>query len=146
MHIKKLEQYLLVVLNAFLGVTAIAGGIGLLSGAIAPGPELLQGSPFTNYTVPGLALLVLVGGSALAATVLMWRRHSNGLLASACAGAMIVGFEIVEVLVIGSPPGLARNLQLFYFGLGLLIVVPAIGLWISEHGVSLRAASIRAGS
>jgi hypothetical protein len=106
-----------------------------LTGTIAPGLDLLQGSPFTSYTIPGLALLVLVGGSALTATVMLLRRHPFGTLASAVAGVMIMGFEVVEVLVIGSEPGVARNLQLFYFSLGLLIVVLAAARWVSEHGV-----------
>jgi hypothetical protein len=131
----------LMILDAFLAVTAVAGGLGLLTGAISPGLELLEGSPFRSYTVPGLSLLVIVGGSALAATGLLQRRQPLGTLASAVAGMMIMGFEIVEVLVIGSEPGVARNLQVFYFSLGLLITSLASALWVTEHGV--RFAGVR---
>jgi hypothetical protein len=131
---------ILIVLDAFLALTAVAGGIGLLTGMIAPGGELLQGSPFASYTIPGLALLILVGGSALVATGLLLWRHPYGVPASALAGAMIMGFEIVEVLVIGSDPGIARNLQLFYFGFGLLIAVLAAAIWVSEHGLRFGGA------
>jgi hypothetical protein len=44
----------------------------------------------------------------------------------------------VEVLVIGSEPGLARNLQVFYFTLGLVIAILAAALWAIEHRVGLR--------
>jgi hypothetical protein len=44
----------------------------------------------------------------------------------------------VEVLVIGSEPGLARNLQVFYFTLGLVIAILAAALWAIEHGMGLR--------
>jgi hypothetical protein len=128
---------ILILLNAFLALTAAAGGIALLTGWISPGIELLQGSPFTSYTIPGLALLLLVGGSAFVATVLMLLRHPYGVPASAVAGVMIIGFELVEVMVIGSPAGLARNLQLFYASLGLLIAVVAAGMWVGEHGMRL---------
>jgi hypothetical protein len=138
MLIKRIQYLLLIVLDAFLAVTSVAGGIGLLTGVISPPTELLQGSIFGSYTIPGLALLFLVGGSALAAMVLMLRRHAEGALASGLAAMMIMGFEIVEVLVIGSEPGLARNLQLFYFTLGLVIAVLAAALWAIEHGVGLR--------
>lgn len=123
-------RFLLIVLVGFLALTAIGGGVGLLTGAISPGLELLVGSPFGSYLVPGLALLVLVGGSALVATVALIRGHPRAILVAAMSGAMIIGFETVEVLVIGSDPGVARNLQLFYFGLGLaiLVVVAAIGV------------------
>lgn len=137
MLIKRIEYVLLVVLDAFLALTAAAGGIGLLTGTLAPGVQLLQGSPFTSYTIPGLALLVLVGGSALVATILLLRRQRWGALASGFTGVMIMGFELVEVLVIGSEAGLARNLQLFYFGLGLIMAIIAAALWMAEHRVSL---------
>jgi hypothetical protein len=130
-------------LAAFLALTAAAGGIALMTGTIAPGLDLLQGSPFTSYTIPGLALLLPVGGSALAATIMLWRRHPLATRVSAVAGVMIMGFEMVEVLVIGSEPGVARNLQLFYFSLGLLIAVLASALWVREHAMSLRPATRR---
>jgi hypothetical protein len=76
--------------------------------------------------------------------VLVLRRHPAGMLASAVAGVMIMGFEFVEVLVVGSEPGIARNLQIFYFVLGLLTAALAASMWVSEHGVSLGG--VRPGS
>jgi hypothetical protein len=123
----------LVILVAFLALTASAGGVGLLGGSITPPLEMLDGSPFRSYTVPGLSLLVLVGGSALAATAMMLYRHRWGIPTSAVAGIMIIGFEIVEVMAIGSPAGLARNLQIFYFTLGVCIFALAASIWATEH-------------
>jgi hypothetical protein len=137
MFTKRIEHILLTLMVAFLAVTAVAGGAALLTGDISPGLKLLAGSPFDSYLIPGLALLGLVGGSALVATFLMLVRHPWGVAVSAVAAVMIMGFELVEVLVIGSPAGLARNLQLFYFTLGLLIAVLAGWMWVSEHGLSV---------
>jgi hypothetical protein len=81
----------------------------------------LRDSVFSTYTIPGLVLLVFVGGIAAAATVLMALRHRLGLLTSGIAALMVIGFEIVEVLAIGSPRGVARNLQVVYFTLGGLL-------------------------
>jgi hypothetical protein len=133
MFLKSVARVLLIVLNAFLGVTAAAGGVALLTGEIAPPLELLEGSPFASYTVPGLALLVWVGGSALAATVLLLRYHPWGAAASALAGLIIMGFEIVEVWAVGSELGLARTLQLFYFTLGLLIAALAATMQLRTY-------------
>ncbi len=116
-------RILLIILTSFLGLTAIAGGVGLLAGVAAPPVEALSGSPFKDYTLPGLALLILVGGSGLAAAYLTARRSQYAPLACAAAGAIIVIYEVVEILVIGSPPGVARNLQIFYFTLGVLILL-----------------------
>ena len=138
MGTKSIMRILLIVLEAFLGLTAQAGGIGLLAGTSRPPLALLQGSPFSSYTIPGLVLLVIVGGSALAATILLLRQHTVGTLVSMVAGAMIVGFEMVEVLVVGSDPGVARTLQVFYFTLGLVIVVLSGGLWVTAHAMQSR--------
>jgi hypothetical protein len=126
------NRYLRIVLitfDLFLAFTAFAGMWGLLSGAARPPVEMLAGSPFRDYTIPALALGVLVGGGALVAAILTWRRHPWAPYASAAAGGMIIFFEIVEVLAIGSDPGYARNLQVFYIALGLLIVVLAFLQW-----------------
>jgi hypothetical protein len=129
----------LIILDVFLALTASAGGVGLLTGIVAPPVELLAGSPFKDYIIPGLALLVLVGGGALLAAVLTVRRHPLAPLASAAAGGMILFFEIVEVFAIGSEPGAARGMQLFYFGLGLVIVTLAFLQWRSQQRVLVPA-------
>jgi hypothetical protein len=123
----------LIILDAFLALTAFAGGIGLLTGAAAPSTDLLKGSPFTSYVIPGLSLVVIVGGCALAAAILLLRRHPQAALVALASGVIIIGFEIVEVLVIGSDPGLARSLQIFYFTLGLLIAVIAAVMLLIER-------------
>lgn len=125
----RLVRIVLIFLDFFLALTAFAGGIGLLFGLNTPPVEMLAGSPFRDYTIPGLALMVLVGGGALIAGILTLRRRPYAPLVSAAAGLMIVVFEIVEVFAIGSQPGAARNLQVFYFALGLLILILAALQW-----------------
>jgi hypothetical protein len=127
---RRLLRVLLVLLNGFLALTAIAGGVGLLADLNAPPVTALAGSPFSDYTIPGLALLVVVGGTAVIATLLSARKHALAALVSCLAGAVIVVFEFVEVLVIGSPPGIARTLQLFYFSLGGIILVLSLVDWV----------------
>lgn len=125
-------RILLIVLNLFLGLTAIAGGIQLLSGFYIPPVEILAGSPFTDYTVPGLALGLIVGGSALFAAILVIRRNRFAALASASAGLIIMVFEFVEMMVIGFSGGPQGFMQLLYFGLGVVIVVASLGQWFVE--------------
>lgn len=131
-----LLRVLLILLDGFLALTAFGGGIALLAGLYAPPVEMLAGSPFKSYTVPGLALFVLVGGSALVAMILMIRRHPMAALASAVAGIIIILFEIVEVMVIGSPEGISRDLQIFYFTLGGLIILLAAAFWLVNRPAS----------
>lgn len=128
----------LTVLDGFLGVTAVFGGLTLLFGWLPIPVSLLVGSPFTSYTIPALALTVLVGGGGLLATALRRRRSSGGLAASGVAGLALLVFEAVELVVIGFSWLLA-----LYVALGLAIVALAVGLWLAEravpHGATVRA-------
>jgi hypothetical protein len=134
MYIKigKIFRVILIILTAFLFLTTFLGGIGLMVNLIEMPVELLEGSPFGDYIIPGLALSVIVGGSALVAAILLIRKNRFYILASTTAGIVIMFFEFVEVMIIGSPAGIARTLQIFYFALGTLIVVASMGAWFLE--------------
>lgn len=112
----------LLLLTGFLALSAVPGGIALLAGVYTPPVRELEGSIFSSFLVPGLALLVVVGGSALLAFVLLVRRARLGPVTAGLAGAFVMAFEFVEVLAIGSPPGPAFVMQALYFGIGLGLV------------------------
>lgn len=114
---------------AFLGVTAVAGGVGLLSGAVSPDLEQLNGSPFGSYTVPGLVLLG-IGLVAFASTVLTYRRHDLGVWLAGIVGALIMAFETVQVMYIDF-----HMLQSAYFALGTLMLLLAA---LAKRGSALR--------
>lgn len=115
----------LTILDGFLGGTAMLGGVALLFGWLGIPLELLADSPFMSYTMPALALIVLVGGSGVLATVLLLRRPAAGLAASGVAGLLLLVFEAVELAVIGFSWLLA-----LYVVLGLAVVALAVGLWL----------------
>ena len=127
----------LVVLEVFVALGAVAGGISLLTGAIPASLDGLQGSPFVDYTVPAWSLMVMVGGSMLFAASTILTRREIGVLASVFAGLAMMIFEIVEVAVIdrtgGSELLFAVVLQIFYFALGLAIFVLSSRLWLTEY-------------
>lgn len=112
----------LIILNIFLALTAIPGGFCLLTGIAAPPLDELNGSIFTDYTIPGLALMIIVGGSALLTSIMLIRKNKYALLFSAMCGLIIMFFEFVEVLAIGSPTGAGLAMQIIYFILGVAIV------------------------
>jgi len=111
----------LIILTSFLALTAIGGGIGLLTGLNAPPLVFLDGSPFSSYLIPGLALLILIGGAAAFASIMVIRNHRYAWTAAVSSAPAVVVFEIVEVTYIGSPEGIARNLQVFYFLYGIIL-------------------------
>jgi len=131
-YFRKTLYIALIVLTIFLALTALAGGIQLLEGTYAPSVDMLNSSLFKDYTIPGLALGLIVGGSAIFAAVLLIRKSKYSILFATTAGVIIMFFEFVEVLAIGSPVGVARTLQIFYYGLGTVIVVVSMGTWFLD--------------
>lgn len=130
--VRRTLRIILIGMTLFLALTTFLGGIALLTNLIAMPLELLQGSPFKSYTVPGLALAVIASGSALLAAILLLRQSRFALLCANTAGVIIMFFEFVEVLIIGSDAGVARTLQILYFGLGTLIVIVCMGIWFLD--------------
>lgn len=132
----KAMRITLFILVLFGALTTLAGGIGLLTGIIAAPLQWLEGSPFVDYTIPGLALAIVVGGSMLFAAATIFSGREIGVLASGFAGLAMMIFEIVEVAVIdpyaGSSLTLALSLQVFFFALGLAIFILALILWMNE--------------
>jgi hypothetical protein len=126
--LRKVLYVILILLTGFLGIGAILGGIALMANFYAPPVEMLAGSIFPSFFLPGLALTVLVGGSGLAATILLIRKHAFGVLIALTAGIIIMFFEFIEVLVIGMQAGPSQFMQVFYFMLGTLICVFAMGI------------------
>jgi len=130
------RQYIaLVSLHAFLAITALAGGTALLLGFQTPPLALLDASPFKSYLVPGLALAVVVGGSASVTAVMLFLRHPRAILPSLATGVAVLVFEAVEIAVIGSPAGPARAMQILYIVIGIAIGVLSLFLkkWPSDR-------------
>jgi hypothetical protein len=111
-------------------VGAIAGGLALLAGVIRFPLEQLQGTPFGDYTIPGLILAMAVGGSLLlgAATALL--RREFAVLFSVAAGLILSGWIIGEVILLGP---FALTWQLPFFAWGLVIFGLASFLWMKEY-------------
>ena len=120
-------RVLLLVVEAVLGVTALAGGIALALGprlgslGIVPPPEYLQGTPFGSYLVPGLVLLLVVGGTQVGAFLLLLRRAAWAVAAAGVAGCGMLIWVFVQMVFIPYSP-----LQAVYFGGGLAELLLAL--------------------
>jgi hypothetical protein len=117
----------LIVTDAFLALSAIGGGIGLLAGWTKVPVYLLQGSPFPDYTLPAILLASVVGGLALVGCLATLNHEPLAFRISAMAGLAVMGFVAVEAIVIGT-----AWLQLVYFIVGVLIVGLAVYLRARE--------------
>lgn len=129
LFLMKFLRVTLIALLFFLSITAVLGGIALMANFYAPPVDTLQGSIFRSFALPGLALALIVGGSALYAAILVLKQSKYAGLFATAAGVIIMFFEFVELLVIGATPGPSLVMQIAYFGIGTLIVMIAVGMW-----------------
>jgi DMSO reductase anchor subunit len=120
--LKKTLYTTLTILNIFLALTAIPGGFCLITGIAAPPVEELKDAIFTDYTIPGLVLMIIVGGSALLTGILLIRKNKYAVLLSAAVGLIIMVFEYVQVLEIRSTKGAELVMKIIYFALGVVII------------------------
>ncbi len=111
------------VLQGFIGLGAVGGGLGLAlepSGANLGIPlALLENTPFSSYLVPGIVLVTVNGfGSLLGAAASFIRHRSAGETAMAL-GVFLVAWIMLQVYWFAD----IHWLHALYFGLGSLELV-----------------------
>jgi len=118
------QRVTLALVDGFAAISAIGGGYAVMVGTIKPGGDLASG-PFgwliSDYSVAGEILLVVTGGTALAALVATLLSRAAGAGFSAAAGMVMVGWIIGEVVIVGT-----HWLQLIYFVIGLAMLALAV--------------------
>lgn len=119
---QRIARGTLLFVQAFVAVTSMLGGAALIAGSfldwsdspLAIPSSYLEGSPFTSFVVPGLALLLIVGGTHVVAFVMVARRARWAMLASAVAGFGVLIWIFVQMVYIPF-----SVLQATYFVLGI---------------------------
>ena len=124
---KRLLIFFLGALQAFIGVTAIAGGFRLVSNPNGTSDipiEWLNSAPFTNYLIPGLVLLIVIGfGNVLGGIFSFLNKKYAGGMAAAL-GIFLILFMTIEIWFVG----LRTFLQPLYFILGAIVLVLGLKL------------------
>ena len=130
--INKLIRYALGLLQIFVAITAVLGGFGLVSdpsGTKMNVPlELLKNSPFTNYLIPGLVLLIVIGVGHVLAGIVTFLRNKNAGNLAVFLGAFLTLYLTIEVGVIG----LQNFSQPLYFIFGVVELI--FGFKLSKSG------------
>jgi uncharacterized membrane protein len=118
-------------LQAFIGLGALGGGFMLVidpSGSALGFPlSFLEGSPFTDFLIPGIFLLVVNGiGSLIGAGFSFTRRRYSQEIAIVL-GAILVAWIVIQVIIIRS----FSWIHVLYLILG--VVELGLGLYIRRH-------------
>ena len=98
---KNIIHYALVTLLLLLAFGAFGGGIFGMTGAKEVPLELLEGSPFHSYFIPGLFLFLVIGGSALFAAIHVIKRRSRAHKATLVCGIIVLLWLAIQVVIIG---------------------------------------------
>jgi hypothetical protein len=121
----------LLVLTTFIAVTTIAGAILVVPGLPM---EWIEGSIFSDYTIPAIALGV-VGALAVVAVILTIMRPAWAGPTAVVVGLAMIGFELVEIAVVGFSLveyGVGEPvawLQVVYIVIGALTAIVGAALW-----------------
>jgi len=94
-------RYALGGLLVFGALNALGGSYYGLTGAVGVPTEWLEGSPFADYFVPSIILLVVVGGSFIVAAIAVFARLRSARLAVFMAAFVVLGWLIVQIGIIG---------------------------------------------
>ncbi len=126
----KYARRALIAVDGFAGITALIGMVMLLADWPLRWPTSdLANTPFADYTVPALILGLVVGGSALVAMGAMLARAHGGPALSFIAGAIMIGWILVECALLPSSVfvDFAKNwAQAEYLLVGVAMVVLAV--------------------
>ncbi len=123
---RKFVRILVGLFTAFVALTAIGGGLAMLLGVDQFPHEWLNGTVFTDFTIPALVLMLVVGGSSLVAVYLIFTNRVLAPLVACVAGTLMMAFIVVEVLILKQTPPGPTLIEIFYFVIGLFTTGLAI--------------------
>jgi hypothetical protein len=132
---QRILRYVLVGLDAIIGLSAVAGGAALVTGLLQMPLDLLATTPFTSYLIPGLILAIIVGGAGIvAAFVTAFNDLQAQVLSSFVAGAILTGWTVIETIMLGY----ISFLQPLMVGLGVITMSLAAFQWLAADRPSAQ--------
>jgi hypothetical protein len=112
----------LLLVEGFVAVVAVVGGIGLAATHGLGLPDrVLASTPFDRWVVLGLALAVVVGGAQLPAAWAVATRRPAARILSFAAGGVLVAWILGELVTLG----LGTPWQLVMFAAGVATIALA---------------------
>lgn len=108
------------IIQILVGSSAVVSGLMLMispSGILLQAPlEMLEGTPFANYFIPGLILFAVNGVGQLIAAYLTLKKKRVAPLMGAVFGLGLMIWMFIQVNMIGG----GRFLQYSYFFIGVI--------------------------
>ncbi len=131
---KKILIIISIILLFFLAINAIGGGLLLIidpTGKTIQIPvELLQGTPFNDYLIPGLILFLAIGVLSIVTAIKTIKQSINYPWFIIVQGSVLIGWLTIEIILNSKffEPGLHYPL----YAIGLFFIIA--GLIIKKRG------------
>ncbi len=122
-------RIVLLILNSGIGLTAVVGGILVLTGIVQFPLTWLSGSSSDSYRLPAVVLMAVVGGSALVAATLLLMDSKSRAFAALASGVILIGWMATEIGIIGW----RFWWQPCFLGFGLLTFILGVVLQTSKQ-------------
>ncbi len=120
-----LIRWSLIVVGIFNAVSALGGGIGLLTpGSMGIPLYIIDGSIFADFTWPAIILIVVIGGTQALAVIAELRHARPARFFAALAGFALIIWIFVELAIMGG----YSILHGIFFVTGLLQLVLVLAL------------------
>ncbi len=126
---KTLFNLLAAALLLFNGIGAIYGGYHLIThtdgSSLQMSTDYLKYSPFDNYLIPGIVLLVMNGLCSFVVIAAMIVKYKNTSLLIIGQGAILTGWIAIQIAMV-------RMIYYLHFilgGAGLLLILLGFALW-----------------
>jgi hypothetical protein len=97
------ERIVLAALAVFVGVGGVFGGVQMLADPVHPmgmSPQMIAGSPYDSYTLPGVLLLLLLGVIPVMAAAGLLFRFRGAVTGAGLLGGGLVAWIVVQWAVL----------------------------------------------
>ncbi len=94
-------RMILGVILSLLALNALGGGYYGMAGAENVPLEWLEGSPFKSYFIPSLILFLVIGGSAIMASIMVFNNHQYAPKAAFISGILVLIWIATQMAIIG---------------------------------------------
>lgn len=110
---------ILFILHLFVGIGALVGGTGAIiepNNPLGISSDVLKGSPFTSFLIPGIILLTIIGlGNLLAALLLKKDMNLKGYSSSIVSWGLVI-WIMVQCIILDT----VELIHAFYFFIGII--------------------------
>lgn len=123
---------LLIFLHAFVGIGALFGGGGAVLNPNNPmgiSVDVLKNSPFSNFLIPGIILLVVIGFGNLFAAAVLYYEYKYKLYISHLMGLSLVGWIVVQCIMMRT----INILHTIYFIIGAVETVLSLKIIMNKR-------------